>query len=159
MEPCNEESGKNGPLVPPAQQVSLKSDRLLVWLHFSTGRRVQGMKNERSNQQLVLARIPAGIAVPEDFSIKESAIPALKDGQLLIEAHYVGVDAALRLIVRDSDEFLFRVRPGDVVHGSIAGQVIESNNSDFRVGDFVSGSLGVQRFSVSDGTGLERCDV
>jgi NADPH-dependent curcumin reductase CurA len=117
------------------------------------------MNNERSNQQLVLARIPAGVAVPEDFAIKESAIPALQAGQLLIETHYVGVDAALRLIVRDSDEFLFRVRPGDVVHGSIAGQVIESNNPDFRVGDFVSGSLGIQRYSVSDGTGLERCDV
>ncbi len=117
------------------------------------------MKNERSNQQLVLARIPAGIAVPEDFAIQESAIPALKDGQLLIETHYVGVDAALRLIVRDSDEFLFRVRPGDVVHGSIAGQVIESSHPGFRVGDFVSGALGVQRYAVTDGAGLERCDV
>ena len=117
------------------------------------------MSNERSNQQLVLARIPAGIAVPEDFAVRESPIPALATGQLLIETHYVGVDAALRLIVRDSDEFLFRVRPGDVVHGSIAGQVIESAHPGFKVGEYVSGSLGVQRYAISDGTGLERCDV
>lgn len=117
------------------------------------------MSNERSNQQLFLARIPQGIAGPADFEVREAPIPALKANELLIETHYVGVDAALRLITRDSDEFLFRVRPGDMVRGSIAGRVIESNNPAFRVGEFVNGSLGVQRYAVSDGSGLERCDV
>ncbi len=117
------------------------------------------MSNERSNQQLFLARVPEGISGPQDFAVREAPIPTLKEGQLLIESHYVGVDAALRLITRDSDEFLFRVRPGDMVRGSIAGRVIESNNPSFRVGEFVNGSLGVQRYAISDGAGLERCDL
>ena len=65
------------------------------------------------------------------------------DNELLIQSHYVGVDAALRLIVRDSDEFLFRVQPGDIIHANIAGEVIASNNKDFEVGDFVTGALGI----------------
>jgi len=117
------------------------------------------MSNERSNQQLFLARIPEGVSGPQDFEVREAPIPALTANQLLIETHYVGVDAALRLITRDSDEFLFRVRPGDMVRGSVAGRVIESNHPEWRVGDYVNGSLGVQRYAVSDGNGLERCDI
>ena len=115
--------------------------------------------NEKINQQLVLKRVPEGIAGPDDFEIREVELPELQDGQLMIESHYLGVDAALRLIVRDSDEFLFRVKPGDLVHGSLAGQVVESRNPDYRVGEFLQGSLGVQSFAVSDGDDLERCDI
>ncbi len=116
-------------------------------------------QNERINKQLLLKQVPQGISGPEDFEVREAPSPEPGPGELLIEAHYVGVDAALRLITRDSDEFLFRVKPGDLVHGSTAGKVIKSNNADFNVGDFVQGSLGVQNYAVSDGTGLERCDV
>ncbi len=115
--------------------------------------------NERVNQQLLLKRVPEGVAGPDDFEIKNSEITPLEEGQLLIESHYLGVDAALRLIVRDSDEFLFRVKPGDLVHGSLVGQVVESRNPDYKIGEFVLGSLGVQKYAVSDGNELERCDI
>ena len=115
--------------------------------------------NERINRQLLLKKVPDGISGPEDFEIREVPVPEPGEGEILVEAHYLGVDAALRLITRDSDEFLFRVKPGDLVHGSIAGQVIQSKHPDYRVGDFVEGSLGLQNFAVSDGAGLDRCDV
>ena len=82
-------------------------------------------QNERINKQLLLKQVPEGISGPEDFEVREAAAPEPGPGELLIEAHYIGVDAALRLITRNSDEFLFRVKPGDLVHGSIAGKVIE----------------------------------
>ena len=69
------------------------------------------------------------------------------------------LDAALRLIVRDSDEFLFRVQPGDLIHANMAGKVIASNNPEYKVGEFVNGSLGVQNFAISDGNDLEKCDI
>mgnify|MGYP006087812217 FL=1 len=72
-------------------------------------------QNEKVNQQLFLKQVPLGIAGPEDFETKQSSSPECGDGQVLVESHYFGLDAALRLIVRDSDEFLFRVRPGDLV--------------------------------------------
>jgi NADPH-dependent curcumin reductase CurA len=115
--------------------------------------------NEGDNTQVLLQRHPQGIAGPDDFATRTVPIPDIGEGQFLVQAHYQSVDAALRLIVRDSDEFLFRVRPGDVVHGTSAGQVLESNHPDFRVGDFVAGSFGVQEYAVSDGTGVEVCDI
>jgi NADPH-dependent curcumin reductase CurA len=120
---------------------------------------VETGRNERVNKQLLLRQVPQGISGSEDFEVREVRAPEPGAGELLIEAHYLGVDAALRLITRDSDEFLFRVKPGDLVHGSIAGQVIRSNHGEFKTGDFVTGSLGIQNYAISDGTGLERCDV
>ncbi len=115
--------------------------------------------NEGTNQQLYLARIPHGAITPEDFETREDAIPQIGDGQVLVQNHYLSVDAALRLIVRDSDEFLFRVRPGDLIHGSAAGRVIESNDPNHAVGDYVIGSTGVQNYAAMTGTELERCDI
>ncbi len=115
--------------------------------------------NEGENRELFLKRVPEGLAGPDDFEVRTAPIPAIGPGELLIESHYLGVDAALRLIVRDSDDFLFRVRPGDPVRGSVAGQVLESNHPDFHAGDYVQGSLGVQSHAVSNGEGLEKCDL
>ena len=117
------------------------------------------MSNLGKNKQLTLAKHPNGLTQIDDFSIKEIDIPEIKIGEILIETHYVGVDAALRLIVRDSDEFLFRVQPGDIIHANIAGKVIASNNPEFNVGEFVNGSLGVQSFAISDGSNLEKCNI
>ena len=115
--------------------------------------------NEGRLRQLYLKRVPEGIAGPQDFELRSGVIPRTGEGELLVEAHYLSVDAALRLIVRDSDEFLFRVRPGDLVHGTVAGQVMESNHPNHQAGDFVLGGLGVQSHAVSNGEGLEKCDL
>lgn len=115
--------------------------------------------NEGVNLQLHLKRVPEGLAGPGDFEVRETEIPRPGDGEVLVRAHYFGLDAALRLIVRDSKDFLFRVEPGDLVRGSMAGEVIESNNPDYSVGDLVLASSGVQNYAISNGSDLERCDT
>ena len=120
---------------------------------------LNAIPNEERNNQVYLKRIPTGLLGPEDFEVREASIPTPGEGEVLIQAHYLAQDAALRLIVRDSDDFLFRVEPGDLVRSTIAGEIIASNNSDFAVGDFVTGGTGAQNFSVSNGEGLEKVDV
>jgi len=115
--------------------------------------------NEGVNLQLYLKQVPQGIAGPDDFEVRETPIPEIGAGEVLVRSHYLGVDAALRLIVRDSKDFLFRVQPGDLVRGTVAGEVIESNHPDYSVGDLVLASIGMQNYAVSDGSDLERCDV
>ena len=115
--------------------------------------------NERAARKLVLRRVPEGLTTNEDFSVEEQPVPDAGPGQVVVETHYIGVDAALRLIVRDSDEFLFRVRPGDLVHGSGAGRVLESRHDAFQAGDYVLGSWGVQSHACIDGAQLSAVDV
>ena len=38
-------------------------------------------------------------------------------------------------------------------------EVIESNNSDFQIGDYVVGSLGIQTYAISNGVGIEKVDT
>ena len=100
------------------------------------------MSNERLNQRLVLARHPEGLAVPEDFRVEEVPIPGVGPGEVLVEAHYLAVDAALRLIVRDSDEFLFRVRPGRGLLGTHAARHRSQGGKQRDAGDEQPGSHG-----------------
>ena len=118
-----------------------------------------GGGNEGLLRQLHLRRVPEGIAGPQDFEVRTGPIPRTGEGEVLVEAHYLSVDAALRLIVRDSEEFLFRVRPGDLVRGSVAGKVIESNHASYQAGEYVLGGLGLQSHALSNGEGLEKCDL
>ncbi len=115
--------------------------------------------NAAPNRQLFMTRFPEGEAGPQDFEVREAAVPEPKDGEVLVEAQYLSVDAALRLIMRDSKDFLFRVQPGDLVRGTVAGRIVESRNPAFKEGDYVTGGLGVQNYSVSDGAGLSLVDT
>ena len=116
-------------------------------------------QNERLNTQLVLKSVPEGLTEITDFETREVEIPSLENGQVLVESHFVGVDAALRLIVRDSDEFLFRVKPGDIVHGTVAGKVIDSKDENVKVGDYVLIANGIQQYTICNGSEVEIVDV
>ena len=61
------------------------------------------MNNLGKNKKLLLAKYPDGLAELDDFVTEEVDVPDIGDNELLIQSHYIGVDAALRLIVRDSD--------------------------------------------------------
>src|SRR6266850_2230126 len=47
---------------------------------------------------------------------------------------------------------------GEVMTGGTVGQVVESGNPKFKVGDYVVGSLGWQLYAISNGEGLAVVD-
>ena len=116
-------------------------------------------ENPSRNSQVFLKQVPTGLLGPEDFEVRQAPVPTAQEGEVVVESHYLSLDAALRLIVRDSKEFLFRVEPGDLVRNSVAGRIVESNHPDWAVGDYVISSIGVQNYGVSDGSDLEKCDL
>ena len=56
------------------------------------------MNNLGKNKQLILSKHPTGLTEIDDFEVREVEVPEISDGEILIQTHYVGVDAALRLI-------------------------------------------------------------
>ncbi|MCC5874316.1 MAG: NADP-dependent oxidoreductase [Gammaproteobacteria bacterium] len=111
------------------------------------------------NRQVLLKRVPEGVAGPDDFEVRPAPVPEPQAGQVLVEAHYLQVEAALRLIVRDSKDFLFRVKPGDLIRNTVAGVVQRSEHPDFKAGDAVLAPIGVQRLGVIDAGAVQRCDT
>lgn len=117
------------------------------------------MTNLYQNKKVILSKYPSGKAKKENFCIAEEEISDIKDNEMLVKSKFLGVDAALRLLIRDSDEFLFRVKENDILHGNIVGEVIESKNLNYDVGDYIVGSLGIQKYAVTDGSGVEKINT
>lgn len=112
------------------------------------------------NRQIVLARRPAGMPVPDDFRIIESAVPEIRDGEVLIRHAYLGLAPAARLRMSETRSYRDPLALGDVVYGQGCGVVVQSRKVGFEEGDQVmSISGGWQDYSVSRGAGLDRIDT
>ena len=102
------------------------------------------------NQQILLDSRPSGEASVSNFRRVSSATPALQDGQVLVRHHYLSLDPYMRGHMNDAKSYAPPQALGQVMGGGTAGEVIESKNSQFSVGDQVVGMGGWQQYSVVD---------
>lgn len=105
----------------------------------------------RTNGQWLLANRPEGMIQESDFEFKEAPVPELADGELLIRNLYLAFEPAMRGWVDDKPSYIPPVGLGEVMRASSVGQIIESKNPEFPVGQLVSGILGWQQYVVTDG--------
>lgn len=83
------------------------------------------------------AKRPDGEPKPTDFSIAEEELPALENGDFLIETVYFSLDAGLR------GYMALGVLPvGSPITGMTVGKVLESKNESFPVGAHVCARVG-----------------
>jgi NADPH-dependent curcumin reductase CurA len=101
---------------------------------------------------MILANRPVGTPEKNTWNYKEELIPEIQDGQILIKHQYISLDPAMRGWMNNSKSYIPPVEIGTVMRAGTVGEVINvKNNTNFKVGDFVSGWGGVQEYSISDG--------
>ncbi|MGQ0698876.1 MAG: NADP-dependent oxidoreductase [Panacagrimonas sp.] len=100
------------------------------------------------NRQIVLKSRPVGIPQPEHFKLKTGPVPELRDGEFLVENHYLSVDPAQRGYVNDESNYAPPVPIGAVMRAMAVGKVVASKHADYRVGEFVYGWFGWQDYCV-----------
>ena len=100
------------------------------------------------NQQILLDNRPQGQASASNFKLVASDTPALQDGQVLVRHHYLSLDPYMRGRMNDSKSYAAPQPLGVVMQGGTAGEVIESRDPRFAVGDKVVGFGGWQEYSV-----------
>ncbi|MFN7930250.1 MAG: NADP-dependent oxidoreductase [Blastocatellia bacterium] len=110
---------------------------------------------ERINRQWRLAARPVGLIKDSDFTWTQETVPELADGQVLVQNKYLSLDPTNRIWVTDMPSYLPPVGIGEVMRGGGIGEVVESRNAAFNVGDHVQGMLGWQDYYVSNGQGLQ----
>jgi len=104
------------------------------------------------NKKMILANRPVGIPEKNTWEYEEELISEIKDGQILIRHQYISLDPAMRGWMNNSKSYIPPVEIGTVMRAGTVGEVIQvNNNTNFKVGDFVSGWGGVQEYSISDG--------
>src|SRR5712664_4470549 len=99
------------------------------------------------NRQIWLRSRPNGIPQAADFDLREVESPALSDGEFLVRNAYLSADPAMRGWIADKSTYWPRIEVGDTMRAFAAGEVVESRNPAYAVGDKVMGIFGWQDYS------------
>lgn len=99
-----------------------------------------------NNRQIILKSRPVGIPQPEHFELIEADAPSLRDGEFLIENHYLSVDPAQRGYVNDENNYAPPVPIGAVMRAMTVGKVIASKADTVKTGEYYYGWFGWQDY-------------
>ncbi len=109
-----------------------------------------------TNKQVRLASRPSGWVTADNFTLTEEAVPEVGQGQLLVRNIFMSVDPYMRGRMNKAKSYVPSFQVGEVLQAGVVGEVIASSNKDYAEGDFVTGMLGWENYSLSDGTGLHK---
>ena len=111
------------------------------------------------NKQIILKNRPKGFPDENTWAIETVIIPELKEGEILIEHHYVSLDPAMRGWMNDTKSYIPPIELGHVMRAGAIGKVIKNNNNPkFEIGDCVTSWGGVQQYSLSNGDSWYKVD-
>jgi len=111
------------------------------------------------NLQCRLAARPVGLPKQSDWSIVEEPAAEPADGQFRVQLEYVSMDPAMRAWMNPGRSYIPPVEIGEVMRAAGIGRVIDSRHPDHPPGEHVYGVFGVQRYAVSDGSGVTPVDT
>jgi NADPH-dependent curcumin reductase CurA len=108
---------------------------------------------------LHLAARPAGTPKDSDFDMRERAAAPLEDGQFRVAVKFLSIDPAMRVWMSEAKSYWPPVPLGDVMRAQGIGEIVESKNPKFPVGQWVSAMTGVQDEYIGDGKGAHAFDA
>ncbi|MFJ1703826.1 NADP-dependent oxidoreductase [Kitasatospora sp. NPDC088346] len=111
-----------------------------------------------TNRQIRLAARPVGEVKPEDWAHVTEPAEAPGAGRFAGRTKFISLDPAMRGWLDDRPSYLPPVGLGEVMRAGSVIEVTESEHPDFRPGDHVVGTFGVQEYVVSDGRGALKVD-
>ena len=112
------------------------------------------------NKQIRLAARPVGNPKDTDFQLTVEEVTPLSTNDVLVEVHQLSLDPAMRGWMNAARSYIRPVEIGEVMRAGGAGKVIASENPKFAVGDYVTGSPGIQQYWLAkEGKGLTKIDT
>ncbi len=117
------------------------------------------MADERLGHEIHLKERPVGTPTENDFELVNVHIPLLKQGQFLVRNSWMSVDPYMRGRMSDTKSYLPSFQLNKPLEGDCVGQIIESKNSQFKVGEYVHSNFGWREFWISvSGSGITKID-
>ncbi|RDV27381.1 NADP-dependent oxidoreductase [Alteromonas aestuariivivens] len=110
------------------------------------------------NKQWLLASRPVGEPTAQNWTLNETQVREPEAGEVLVKVLYLSLDPAMRGWMNDGKSYIEPVGIGEVMRAGAIGQVVESGDENFSVGDFVHGMLGVQQYATVAGQSLHKVD-
>jgi len=106
------------------------------------------------NRSWHLVSRPHGDLSPQNFELRESPVPQPGKNQFRIRTLYLSLDPTHRLWTREKASYMPSVKLGEIMRGFTMGVVEASNHPGFPTGAIVTGVLGWEAYSISDGSGF-----
>lgn len=111
------------------------------------------------NKQLIFVKRPEGLPDKDTWKLENNPIIKPKEGEVVIQHHYISLDPAMRGWMMDRKSYIPPVQIGEVMRSGSIGKVIESNNHpDFKVGDCIVNWGGVQQYYTTNGENCYKVD-
>lgn len=111
-----------------------------------------------TNHKFLLAARPVGMPKRSDWTFIEEPVRDPEEGEILVQVLYISLDPAMRGWINEIRSYIPPVQIGEVMRALGLGIVTASRNPAFAAGDYVSGALGMQEYSLTEGKGLRKVD-
>src|SRR5690242_15685356 len=102
--------------------------------------------NDTVNRQILLVEKPTGKLGPEHFKMVNGKVPEPKDGEVLVKARYISLDAANRAWMHGAT-YRAAVEANTVMAGGSIAEVVASKAASLAPGDIVFGDTGWQDYA------------
>ncbi|MFE7315512.1 NADP-dependent oxidoreductase [Streptomyces sp. NPDC057555] len=102
---------------------------------------------------------PQGWPTPDDFALREVALPELAEGQILVRNLYFSVDPYMRGRMNDVKSYVPPFQLDQPMDGGAVGEVLASRAEGFAVGDHVLHGLGWREHAVVDADRAAKADA
>ncbi|MFT6834250.1 MAG: NADPH-dependent curcumin reductase CurA [Francisellaceae bacterium] len=80
----------------------------------------------------------------DTFTLVDENIDTLKNGYIRVNVSLISIEPAMSGWIVNRTNYMPMLNIGDIMHAFAIGNVIESNHSNFKIGDRVTGNLGCQ---------------
>ena len=95
-----------------------------------------------TSREVRLASRPSGVPTANNFTLAETTLKPLEDGQVLVRNRFMSVDPYMRGRMNDRKSYVPPFEIGKVLDGGAVGEVIESRAGEFKAGDVVTSRYG-----------------
>ena len=102
------------------------------------------------NRQIWLKFRTTGVPTAENFDIREMPLPVLGEDEFLVRNILLSVDPTMRTWVAGSSPSFPKIEPGDTMRAFSVGEVVDTRNSNYAVGDKVMGIFGWQDYAAAN---------
>jgi NADPH-dependent curcumin reductase CurA len=117
------------------------------------------MVDEKVGHEIHLKQFPVGLPTENNFGFVRVSVPAAKEGEFLVRNMWMSVDPYMRGRMNDIKSHLPSFQLNKPLEGACVGQVIESKNNQFKVGDYLLSNFGWREYWLStDGSGITKVD-
>lgn len=109
-----------------------------------------------TSREFRLRQRPAGLPDFDTFELASVTLGPPEEGQFLVRNRWMSVDPYMRGRMVDRRSYVPPFQVGQPLEGGCVGEVVESRNPDFAVGDQVLGMMGWRDYWLSNGRGVEK---